>query len=160
MWQNIMKLIMIWIKEILILIFLLWLLAYTEWLDNSFAMNNGSFCLAYCNIMQIHREQQQYKLHYSLLLDLACAEIGNVAFREGGTGLSRVAGFCNSFAIKSMSKYRSCMTFCQVFCIQSDQHGVWVLPAFCCLSKIKLMFSINVQSCFSWTTSTMEVTQV
>lgn len=156
MWQNIMKLIVIWIKEILILIFLLWLLAYIEWLDNSFAMNNGSFCLAYCNIMQIHHAQQQYKLCYSLLLHLACAEIGHVEFREG-RGLSRVAGFCN---IKSMSKPRSCMTFCQIFCIQSDQHAVQVLPAFCCLSKIKLMFSISAQSCFSWTTSTMVVTQV
>lgn len=160
MWQNIMKLIVIWIKEILILIFLLSLLAYIEWLDNSFAMNNGSFCLAYCNIMQIHHAQQQYKLCYSLLLHLACAEIGNVEFREEGRGLSRVAGFCNSFAIKNMSKYRSCMTFCQIFCIHSDQYGVQVLPAFCCLSKIKLMFSINAQSCFSWTTSPMVVTQV
>lgn len=138
MWQNIMKLIVIWIKEILILIFLLWLLAYIEWLDNSFAMNNGSFCLAYCNIMQIHHAQQQYKLCYSLLLHLACAEIGNVEFGEEGWRLSRVAGFCNSLAIKSMSKYRS-MTVCQISYIQLDQHGMQVLPAFCCLTKLSCL---------------------
>jgi len=66
-------------------------------------MNNGSSCLAYCNIMQILHAQQQYKLCYSFLLHLACAEIEDLEFREKGRRLSRVAGFCNSFAMKSMS---------------------------------------------------------
>jgi len=53
--------------------------------------------------MQILHAQQQYKLCYSFLLHLACAEIEDLEFREKGRRLSRVAGFCNSFAMKSMS---------------------------------------------------------
>lgn len=97
--------------------------------------------------MQIHHTQQQYKVCYSLLLHLACAEIKDVEFREEGTDLSRIAGFCNIFAIKIMSKYNICMSVSEF--LHSDQHGMQVLPAFCCLSKMKLMFSISAQSCFS-----------
>lgn len=104
MWQSIMKLIVIWIKEILILIFLLWLLAYIEWLDNSFAMNNGSFCLAYCNIMQIDQVQQQYKLCYSFSLHWACAETENVKFRDERIRLLWDTNFLTALPLKAYAE--------------------------------------------------------
>lgn len=49
--------------------------------------------------MQIHLVQQQYKLCYSLLLHLACAETGNVKFKE--KGCPRLQAFVTALPLRA-----------------------------------------------------------